>query len=126
MRDRGHNTRRFACRRGAGGRKTSEQTTQTRTRPGNHRHHQTIASDGSSVDPWLPMLGACIINDEAGLKIIKPIEYEIDIGNIVFDIRGIQIVDFSVDAYSGIHTTKFRLRRNGLGKLVLHVILVEE
>src|SRR2546422_9093271 len=126
MRDRGHNTCRFACRGGTWRRKTSEQTTQAWTRPRNHGHHQTIAPNSSGVDPGLPMLGACVVNDETRLKIIKPIEYEIDIGNIVFDVSRVHIVHFGVDVYRGIYTAKFRFRSNSLGQVVLDVILIEE
>ena len=72
------------------------------------------------------MLGACVIENEARFKIVKPIEYQIDIGNIVFDIRGIHIVHFGVEAHGGIHTAKFGFRSNGLGKVVLDIFFIEE
>ena len=126
MSDGSHNARCFACRRGARCRKVSEQTAQAWGRPGNHRHHQTIAPDRRRVDPWLALLGACVVNHETRLKIIQPVEYQIDITNVVFNVRWIHIVHSRFDEHGGIHTAQFRLCSDSFGKVVLDVVFIEE
>ena len=124
--DRSNHSRCLACRGSAGRGKIAEQASKARGRARNHRHHQAVAADCRGIDPGFGMLGARIIYDKAGFKIVEAIQYEIDIGEVVFDVPGIHIIDFGFDLNGGIDTTKFRFGRSGLWKTALDIGLIEQ
>jgi len=72
------------------------------------------------------MLGARIVYDKAGFKIVEGIQHEIDIGEVVFDVPGIHIIDFGFDLNGGIDPTKFRFGRSSFRKIALDVGFIEQ
>jgi hypothetical protein len=72
------------------------------------------------------MFGACVVQDKSRFEVIETIEHDIDVGDVVFDVGGIHIVDFCLNIDRGIDTPKFCFRRDRLREVFLEIVLVEQ
>jgi hypothetical protein len=72
------------------------------------------------------MLGARIVNNKTSFKVIEGIEYKIDVGEIVLNIRGIRIIDFGLDLHGRIDAAELRLGGDRLRDIASDVLFVEQ
>ena len=72
------------------------------------------------------MFRAGVIHNKARFKIIEAIQNEIDIRDEVFNICGIDIVDFDFDLDGRIHEPQLRFCSDRFGKIVSDIFFIKE
>ena len=72
------------------------------------------------------VLGARIVDHKPGFEIVEGIENKIDVGNVVFDVCRIDVIDSRVDLYRRIDVAQFRFSCDCFGKVGCDVVFIEQ
>jgi len=72
------------------------------------------------------VLGAGIVENEAGLEIVQSVEDDIDVGDVVLDVGRIHIVNNGFDLNSGVDSPEFRRSCFCFGKIQSNIFFVVE
>ena len=72
------------------------------------------------------MLHTGVVDDEAGLEIVRAVHDHVRAFYQLFDIRRIDVRDDAGDVDLGVDELQFPLGRSGLGHVLAHVLLIKE